>query len=61
MTDQYLAALEATGFSQQQLTTTPDGSFFLYDNGTWTVSGSAADDNDGGTGLAITVTPSSGG
>ena len=26
--DQYVAALEAAGFTQQQLTTTPDGSFF---------------------------------
>jgi hypothetical protein len=57
---EYIAALEAAGFSQEQLLTTPEGSFFAYDNGTWAVGGSASDD-DGATAFAMTVTPSSGG
>jgi hypothetical protein len=59
--DQYIAALEAAGYSQQQLMTTPDGSFFGYDNGTWTVGGSTSDNFEGGTAFVMTVTPSSGG
>ena len=43
MVVQYLAVLEASGFTQQQLITTPDGSFFAYDNGTWTVGGSISE------------------
>ena len=59
--DAYVAALEAAGFTQQQLTTTPDGGYYAYDNGTWTIGGTASEGDDGMTALAITVTPSSGG
>jgi hypothetical protein len=56
----YIAALEAAGFSQQQLITTPDGNFFSYDNGTWNLGGSVSVD-DGATAFVMTVTPSAGG
>lgn len=59
VSDEYIAALEAAGFSQQQLITTPDGNVFFYDNGTWNVQGSASVD-DGTTAFAMTVTPSMG-
>lgn len=53
----YVDALEAAGFTQQQLTTMPDGGFFAYDNGVWNVGGSIAAGSGEATGFAITVTP----
>lgn len=56
----YAAALEAAGYAQVQLTSTPDGGFFAYDDGAWTVSGGVGDDPVGGTQFTITVATSSG-
>jgi len=54
--DEMTAALEANGFDQQQLTTTPDGSIFVYSNSTYGVTVVIGESNDD-TSLSLTVTP----
>jgi hypothetical protein len=54
--DEMTAALEANGFDQQQLTTTPDGSIFVYSNSTYGVTVVIGEPNDD-TSLSLTVTP----
>jgi hypothetical protein len=50
------AALEANGFDQQQLTTTPDGSIFVYSNGSYAVTAVVGESNDE-TSVSLTVAP----
>ncbi|MDH3753320.1 MAG: hypothetical protein OEU32_05555 [Acidimicrobiia bacterium] len=39
VTDAFIGRLEQAGFTQQQLTTAPDSSFFVYTNDMWEVAG----------------------
>lgn len=54
--DDMMTALEDNGFDQQQLTTTPDGSIFVYSNGTYAVTVVIGESNNE-TSLSITVAP----
>ena len=58
VTDDYIGRLEAAGFSQMQLTTTPDAGFFVYQNDEYDVGGSVAAGGDDGTSfISINVSP----
>lgn len=54
--DEMTATFEANGFDQQQLTTTPDGSIFVYSNSTYAVTAVIGESNDE-TSVALTVAP----
>jgi hypothetical protein len=57
--DQYMAQLEGAGFTQQALTTTPEGSFYTYGNDVFILSGSVAPDSTDNsmTSFTLTVVP----
>jgi hypothetical protein len=58
VTADYVASLEDAGFAQTQLTTTPDGGFFVYDDGEFDVAGSVgAGSDDGMSFINIAVSP----
>ncbi len=59
--DEYVATLEAAGFTQLQLMTTPDGGFFAYENGSWAVGGSIGEGSEGAVAFVITVAPAEAG
>jgi hypothetical protein len=61
-TDAFVAALEGSGFTQQSMTTTPDGTFFGYVSAEWNVSGGMypATDGSGRTEFGLNIFPASG-
>ena len=58
--DAYIARLEGAGFTQVQVTRTPDGVIFGYENGVYQVNGLSAEGGDGVTFMNLTVTSVSG-
>lgn len=57
--DELVAYFDASGYTQQSLTTTPDGAFFAYVSDERTIAGGAtADDSTGGMSVNFTVGPS---
>lgn len=56
VTADYVARLEAAGYTQVQLTTFAEGGFFVFDNGVFDVSGSIGV-GDGGSFMTISVAP----
>lgn len=60
VTDAYVAALEAAGFTKQSITTSPDGTIIGYVSDEWTVSGGIFVDPNGGEDaqVGLTIFPS---
>lgn len=52
------AALDAAGYEQQQVTTTPDGSLLVYSGPSYDVMVAIGTGSDGETSVTMTVTPS---